>query len=147
MKWRHQMFKVLPWYAVYEVLFIINTVILIMAQHCIDNKPSLMMAQLTDACMCQNWQKLLTISSSTPSLKQILILNSLWLSDIIPEVITWNNVDLSSVRSNNIHLKTLRPRKMADILQTIFSNVFSSMKMFQFWLKFHWSLFLGVQLT
>ena len=31
--------------------------------------------------------------------------------------------------------------KMADISQTIFSNVFSSMKMLEFRLQFHWSLF------
>ena len=33
--------------------------------------------------------------------------------------------------------------KMNNILQTTFSNVFSSMKMFEFRLKFHWSLFPG----
>ena len=32
--------------------------------------------------------------------------------------------------------------KMADIFQT-FSNAFSWMKIFQLWLKFHWSLFLS----
>ena len=37
--------------------------------------------------------------------------------------------------------------KMADIFQTTFSNVFSWMKMYEFRLKFHWSLFLRVQLT
>ena len=39
--------------------------------------------------------------------------------------------------------------KMADISQTTFSNVFSSMKMFEFRLKFHWSLFLisGLEFT
>ena len=37
--------------------------------------------------------------------------------------------------------------KMADILQTTFSTAFSWMKMFEFRLKFHWSLFLRVQLT
>ena len=37
--------------------------------------------------------------------------------------------------------------KMATISQTTFSNTFIWMKMFEFWLKFHWSLFLGVQLT
>ena len=37
--------------------------------------------------------------------------------------------------------------KMAAVFQTTFSNAFSSMKMFEFWLKFHWSLFLSVQLT
>ena len=37
--------------------------------------------------------------------------------------------------------------KMAAIFQTAFSNAFSWMKMFEFRLKFHWSLFLKVQLT
>ena len=36
---------------------------------------------------------------------------------------------------------------MDTISQTTFSNVFSSMKMFEFWLRFHWSLFLRVKLT
>ena len=35
---------------------------------------------------------------------------------------------------------------MAPVLQTMFSNAFSSMKIFVFWLKFHWSLFIRVQL-
>ena len=37
--------------------------------------------------------------------------------------------------------------KMDTISQTTFSNAFSWMKMYEFGLKFHWSLFLGVQLT
>ena len=37
--------------------------------------------------------------------------------------------------------------KMAAIIQTTFSNAFSWMKMCEFRLKFHWSLFLRVQLT
>ena len=37
--------------------------------------------------------------------------------------------------------------KMAAIFQTTFSNRFSWMKMYDFRLTFHWSLFLGVQLT
>ena len=37
--------------------------------------------------------------------------------------------------------------KMADIFQTIFSNVFSSIKMFEFRLRFHWNLFLRFELT
>ena len=37
--------------------------------------------------------------------------------------------------------------KMAAISQTIFSNALSWIKMFEFRLKFHWSLFLRVQLT
>ena len=37
--------------------------------------------------------------------------------------------------------------KVAAISQTIFSNAFSWMKNFVFWIKFHWSMFLRVQLT
>ena len=37
--------------------------------------------------------------------------------------------------------------KMANISQTTFSSVFFSMKMFEFRLKFDWSLFSRVQLT
>ena len=37
--------------------------------------------------------------------------------------------------------------KMAAILQTTFSNEFPGMKMYEYRLKFHWSLFLRVQLT
>ena len=37
--------------------------------------------------------------------------------------------------------------KMAAIFQMTFSNGFSWMKMYEFRLTFHWSLFLGVQLT
>ena len=37
--------------------------------------------------------------------------------------------------------------KMDAISQTTFSNAFSLMKIFEFWLKFHWCLFLRVQLT
>ena len=44
-------------------------------------------------------------------------------------------------------LNSLRPRQMDAIFQTTFSNAFSSMKMYEFLLKFHWSLFLGVQFT
>ena len=37
--------------------------------------------------------------------------------------------------------------KMDNISQTTFSNIFSSMKIFEFLLKFHWNLFLRAQLT
>ena len=36
---------------------------------------------------------------------------------------------------------------VASILQTTFSNAFSSMKIAVFWFKFHWNLFLMIQLT
>ena len=41
---------------------------------------------------------------------------------------------------------TLRARQMDAISQTPFSNAFSWMKMFEYRLKFHWSLFFRVQL-
>ena len=37
--------------------------------------------------------------------------------------------------------------KMAAIFQTTFSNTFSWIKTYEFWLKFQWSLFQRVQLT
>ena len=37
--------------------------------------------------------------------------------------------------------------KMDAISQTMFSNAFSWIKIYEFCLRFHWSLFLGVQLT
>ena len=37
--------------------------------------------------------------------------------------------------------------KVVAILQTKLSNTFSWMKILEFWLNFHWSLFLWVQLT
>ena len=37
--------------------------------------------------------------------------------------------------------------KMAAVSQTMFSNTFSLMKIYEFRLKFHWSLFLRFQLT
>ena len=47
----------------------------------------------------------------------------------------------------DISFNTLRRRQMDAISQTTFSNAFSWMKMFEFRLKFHWSLFPRVQLT
>ena len=37
--------------------------------------------------------------------------------------------------------------KMANIFQMTFANAFSSMKMYEFWLGFHWRMFLRIQLT
>ena len=37
--------------------------------------------------------------------------------------------------------------KMAAMSQTIFSDVYSWLESFVFWLKFHWSLFMRVQFT
>ena len=48
---------------------------------------------------------------------------------------------------SRLHVNSLRPRQMNAISQTTFSNAFSWIKMFEFRLKFHWSLFSMVQLT
>ena len=45
------------------------------------------------------------------------------------------------------YLTHLPQEKMAAISQTMFSDAFLWMGSFAFWLKFHWSLFLRVQLT
>ena len=47
----------------------------------------------------------------------------------------------------SMSINTLGPRQMDAISQTTFSNGFSWMKVFEFRLKFHWSLFPRVQLT
>ena len=53
------------------------------------------------------------------------------------DILQWLRYDLTHVGRD----------KMVDFFQTTFSNAFSWMKMFQLRLKFHWSLFLWVQLT
>ena len=45
------------------------------------------------------------------------------------------------------YLNTLRPRLIAAISQTTFSNAFSWVKMYEFRLGFHWSVFLRLELT
>ena len=52
-----------------------------------------------------------------------------------------HNMNTESTHCSNPLVNTLRPRKMYAISQTTFSNAFSWMKMFEFRLKFHWSLF------
>ena len=47
---------------------------------------------------------------------------------------------------NLVRLTRLLLNKIVAISQTIFSDAFSWMKSFVFWLKFHWSLFPSVQL-
>ena len=52
--------------------------------------------------------------------------------------------------SCSVHLRRLThwgQDEMAAIFQTRFSNAFSWMKMQEFWLRFHWCLFLKIQLT
>ena len=56
---------------------------------------------------------------------------------LLPE--TWQNVEYT--------INTVIPRQTAAIFQTTFSNVFYWMKIFEFRLEFHCSLFLRFQLT
>ena len=60
-------------------------------------------------------------------------------------VMLW--VPLSQPPSWPITLIHLHQDKMTTISQMIYSDAFSWMTSFVFWLKFHWSLFLRVQLT
>ena len=61
--------------------------------------------------------------------------------------ITWTNVD-QAVWHHVVSLTLDQFNTMAGTISHMtFSNAFSWMKYFVFWLKFHWSLFLRVQLT
>ena len=58
----------------------------------------------------------------------------------------------NNIRKRNVILKKIPSclthwglNKMVAVSLTTLSNAFSWMKMLGFWLKFHWSLFLGVQ--
>ena len=92
-----------------------------------------------------------------------------WLAAWWHQAITWTNGDLSSVRTRTIHLKEITLEmalkiitkthlgithlthwglvKIVAISQTIFSNAFSWMEMYEFRLQFSWSLFLRFELA
>ena len=50
-------------------------------------------------------------------------------------------------RPCSVRVNPLRPRQNGHHSQTTFSNAFSWMKIYEFLLTFHWSLFLKVKLT
>ena len=61
------------------------------------------------------------------------------------------SMSYSKERSNTFHKRSnwgylLMLKKMAIVFE-IFSNAFYWMKLYEFWLTFHWSLFIRVQLT
>ena len=59
----------------------------------------------------------------------------------VPKIaITWHNNTLIWM-SDWLSLTNWSRDKMAAIFQTTCSNAFSWMKMFEFWLQFHWTLF------
>ena len=66
-----------------------------------------------------------------------------------PCFLGWFNAkkNVTPVHYHSFALTHLPFNKMAAISQTIFSDAFSWMKIFIFWLKFHRSLFPKVQLT
>ena len=64
----------------------------------------------------------------------------------------WMKLSAAPLRQTHYYTKInnlthLALDKLAAISQTIFSDAFPWMKKFVFWLKFHWSLSLRVQLT
>ena len=59
----------------------------------------------------------------------------------------WFTLTLQSPYTDRNTLTHWGRDKMAAISQTTFSNAFSWMKMYEFRLRFHWSLFLVVQTT
>ena len=60
---------------------------------------------------------------------------------------TWFTKKMPSYRYKNLHYHIEAKTKWTTFHRRHFSNLFSSMKLFKFLLKFHWSLFLGVQFT
>ena len=66
----------------------------------------------------------------------------LWVSNYMPNFV-W---DVITYPHPNFHSHWGRD-KMAAILQTIFSNAFLRMEIYEFRLRFHWILFPGVQST
>ena len=76
------------------------------------------------------WLRIISIANYNSSLVGFIYLS---LGLISPFVLTW------------LVILTLWGRD--EIAQTTFWNEFSSLKMFEFWLKFHWSLILRVQRT
>ena len=104
------------------------------------------------------------------SYKTVCLFNSLWPRDTrwwhrsgskLPQVVAWRHQTITWFNVNHeffcdIQLKAFYKKKflthwgrdkMDAISQTVFSNAFSWMKMCEFCLRFHWSLFLRVQLT
>ena len=62
--------------------------------------------------------------------------------------VSWYDESLGSMVSIPTNcLNTLRPRQNGPVSQTTLSNAFSWMKMLEFRFRFHWSLFLRVQLA
>ena len=96
--------------------------------------------------------------SSSRKKKMFLCLQPLQYFYWLENVSSWNDISQHYFEALNVTgytwgilvkmiFNTLRSRQMATIFQIIYSNEFSWMKLYEFQLKFHWILFLRVQLT
>ena len=96
------------------------------------------LAQVMACCLNQCWFSFkiffcgIFLRANSAILKEVHISLTLTLLSYLP----WVNM-----------LKHWGQHKIAAISQTTFSNAFAWMTMYEFQLKFHWSLFLRVQLT
>ena len=72
----------------------------------------------------------------------VTVMNFCWLDDAI-------EIDRRDrAKSGDIsNINTMKSRQNGRLFQTTFSNAFSWIKMCEFRLRFHWSLFLRIQLT
>ena len=66
-----------------------------------------------------------------------------WLGTIKFQAIVWTSVAMIWHHWTTINI--FRPEKKGRHLQAPFSNAFLRIKMFIFWFRYHWSLFLGVE--
>ena len=97
--------------------------------------------------------KIMEYSNLLPILGTIIIIN--WAGIMKPKRYLFDFDDLISQSFvGGLHLALWDklsthwgPDKITAILQMTISNAFSWKKMLEFWLKFHWSLFLRIQLT
>ena len=87
------------------------------------------------------------------NMQYLQCVNTLWPSDAIwylDQIGSGNDMALTQVPRqafNQLPLTHWGQDKMATIFRTTFSNAFLWMKIYKFWLRFHWNLLPRVQLT
>ena len=109
-------------------------------------------AVLAGAKFCSNHFIRIGIKAKWNSLKIWIVMEKFWVRKPQLHILhSQTTLELTSPRRdmNRPHcLLTHWGRdKMAAIFQTTLSNAFSWIRILEFWLRFHWSLFLRVQLT
>ena len=100
-------------------------------------------AFIFSACCSSNDSTFLQRTEPSPKVPYILV-NVLYGYAYVARLYNGDHLD-SAEQSAQVRLTHWGWDKMVAILQTKFSNAFSWRKMYEFWLKFHWSLFLRVQ--